>query len=134
MLQHRWAEISEQSSDVLDPTRKYGGGPAPWRNILSAGAELVGSHEGIYSRAIALDEESVASLKELEKTLAELHLQSSLQDVEDMQLKIRGYLEESGRRSEELREKMVSVGNRLAATLGLAISALGERRLKGQDK
>ena len=31
-LQHLWAEVSEKSSDVLDPTIKYGGGPESWRN------------------------------------------------------------------------------------------------------
>ena len=33
-LQHLWAELSEKSSDVLDPTIKYGGGPDEWRTFL----------------------------------------------------------------------------------------------------
>lgn len=35
-LQQFWAELSEKSSDVLDPAIKYGGGPVPWRNVLNA--------------------------------------------------------------------------------------------------
>lgn len=33
-LQHVWAELSEKLSDVVEPSVKYGGGPAELRNIL----------------------------------------------------------------------------------------------------
>jgi len=41
VLQHTWAELSEKYSDVVDPTIKYGGGPAEVREILSQSSELV---------------------------------------------------------------------------------------------
>jgi len=56
-LQHLWAELSEKSSDVLDPTIKYGGGPAEWREILTGSSELVASHEEIEKTAAEIFEE-----------------------------------------------------------------------------
>jgi ppGpp synthetase/RelA/SpoT-type nucleotidyltranferase len=44
-LQHLWAELSEKSSDVLDPTIKYGGGPDKWRDHLSNTSRLVATYE-----------------------------------------------------------------------------------------
>jgi putative GTP pyrophosphokinase len=44
-LQHLWAEVSEKSSDVLDPTIKYGGGPESWRNFLTKSSVSVASYE-----------------------------------------------------------------------------------------
>jgi putative GTP pyrophosphokinase len=44
-LQHLWAELSEKSSDVLDPTIKYGGGPAEWQRILINNSETVALQE-----------------------------------------------------------------------------------------
>ena len=46
-LQHLWAEVSEKSSDVLDPTIKYGGGPDEWRSILTTNSTLVAAYEKI---------------------------------------------------------------------------------------
>src|SRR5713226_5316692 len=40
-LQHLWAEVSEKSSDVLDPTIKHGGGPDWWRRSLTDLSEWV---------------------------------------------------------------------------------------------
>ena len=44
-LQHRWAELSEKSSDVLDPTIKYGGGPDKWRSFLTKSSKSVAAYE-----------------------------------------------------------------------------------------
>jgi putative GTP pyrophosphokinase len=44
-LQHLWAELSEKSADILDPTIKYGGGPELWREFLTVSATSVASYE-----------------------------------------------------------------------------------------
>ena len=44
-LQQKWAEVSEKSSDVLDSTIKYGGGPAKWRDFLAQSSNSVMVHE-----------------------------------------------------------------------------------------
>jgi ppGpp synthetase/RelA/SpoT-type nucleotidyltranferase len=43
-LQHLWAELSEKSSDVLDPAIKYGGGPEEWRTFLIERSEAVAAY------------------------------------------------------------------------------------------
>jgi putative GTP pyrophosphokinase len=45
LLQHLWAEASEKSSDVLDPSIKYGGGPEQWRMFLTKSSESVAAFE-----------------------------------------------------------------------------------------
>lgn len=40
-LQHRWAELSEKMSDVVDPTIKYGGGDTKARHVLNTASEAV---------------------------------------------------------------------------------------------
>lgn len=44
-MQHLWAELSEKSSDVLDPTIKYGGGPDEWRTSLASCSDVVAHYE-----------------------------------------------------------------------------------------
>ena len=44
-FQHLWAEVSEKSSDVLDPTIKYGGGDQRWQNFLATSSKSVASFE-----------------------------------------------------------------------------------------
>jgi putative GTP pyrophosphokinase len=44
-LQHLWAEVSEKSSDVLDPTIKYGGGSEPLRNFLKSSSVWLARYE-----------------------------------------------------------------------------------------
>ena len=46
-LQHLWAELSEKSSDILDSTIKYGGGPDSWRNFLTLCSEEVAAYENL---------------------------------------------------------------------------------------
>ncbi len=40
-LQHRWAELSEKLSDVIDPKIKYGGGPANVRSLLTKSSVMI---------------------------------------------------------------------------------------------
>jgi putative GTP pyrophosphokinase len=44
-LQHHWAELSEKSSDVIDPAIKYGGGPEPWPSTLLSCSQIAASIE-----------------------------------------------------------------------------------------
>lgn len=67
-LQHTWADLSEKSSDVLDPTIKYGGGPVKWRNLLTESSESVASYE-VFEKAHSV---AVASHEVFEKAAAKL--------------------------------------------------------------
>src|SRR5437868_11476708 len=74
-LQHLWAEVSEKSSDVLDPTIKYGGGSKSWRNFLTKSSESVALYEEFekqYSEAVASKEVADAAHEKFEKAVAEL--------------------------------------------------------------
>lgn len=44
-LQHLWADLSEKSSDIIDPTIKYGGGPDEGRSLLATCSEAVANYE-----------------------------------------------------------------------------------------
>lgn len=44
-LQHRWAEVSEKLSDVVDPSIKYGGGEGRIPSLLSEISELIAAAE-----------------------------------------------------------------------------------------
>jgi len=133
-LQHLWAELSEKSSDVLDPTIKYGGGTDSWRSFLTSSSEAVASYEELETTVA----EAVAAHEELEKVPAKLleHHEPD-QDLQEM----RGKLEDSTRtmvrlkqRREELRGELVSLWNVIANLLSGATSSLDERRLKGQKQ
>lgn len=45
MLQHTWAELSEKLSDLIDPAIKYGGGPAPVKDLLLRSSSALRSVE-----------------------------------------------------------------------------------------
>jgi ppGpp synthetase/RelA/SpoT-type nucleotidyltranferase len=73
-LQHLWAELSEKSSDVLDPTIKYGGGTDEWRNRLTTSSESVAAYEKFektHSEAVAFTEVAVAAHEEFETACSE---------------------------------------------------------------
>ena len=107
-LQHLWAELSEKSSDVLDPTIKYGGGPDEWRTFLVASSETVAGYEKLEKKhfeSVASSEAARAAHETLKKTVAEL-LEYHLPEHEAQ--KIRGVLEDSTRNMkhrEQLREE-----------------------------
>jgi septal ring factor EnvC (AmiA/AmiB activator) len=44
-LQHKWAEISEKLSDVVDSAIKYGGGPEELRTVLASASQMVAAYE-----------------------------------------------------------------------------------------
>jgi hypothetical protein len=52
-LQHLWAEVSEKSSDVLDPAIKHGGGPDRWRVSLTAISDWVAAYEKLEKTLLA---------------------------------------------------------------------------------
>lgn len=69
-LQHLWAELSEKSSDVIDPSIKYGGGPESWRNFLTKSSTMTAAYEGfekIYFETVALTEVVDAAHESLKK-------------------------------------------------------------------
>jgi len=105
-LQHLWAEVSEKSSDVLDPTIKYGGGPESWRNFLTKS-----------SASVAACEKAEAAHEVFEKAFAKL-LEHDPPDHEVQEL--RGKLEES-------RAERVRCRNANADLLNEMISWLDER-------
>ena len=140
-LQHLWADVSEKSSDVLDPTIKYGGGPDQWRNFLTRSSEVVAAYEVAEARHEVFEtsySEAVASHEVFEKAVAEL-LEHYEPDHEVQE--IPGNLENWTRRMvrlkqriEESRGEMARLWNVNADLLRGAISWLDERRLKGEKQ
>jgi putative GTP pyrophosphokinase len=138
-LQHLWAEVSEKSSDVLDPTIKYGGGSESWRNFLTSSSESVASYEELEktsSIAVAAYEVMAAALEKFKKATVEL-LEYDLPDHEVQE--IRRELEDSTREMEhaeqeeqEKRGELVRLWNEDADLLKEAISWLD--KLKGQKQ
>lgn len=138
-LQHLWAEVSEKSSDILDPTIKYGGGSESWRNFLTKSSVSVAAYEKFekaHSIAVASKEVADASHEKFKNATAEL-LEHDLPDHEVQEL--RGRLEESARKMErreqedqEMRRELVHLWNVNADLLTGAISRLDE--LKGQKQ
>lgn len=47
MLQHRWAQLSEKCSDVIDPAIKYGGGPREVQDLLMRLSHDISAVEGV---------------------------------------------------------------------------------------
>ncbi|RJP31715.1 MAG: hypothetical protein C4547_15050 [Phycisphaerales bacterium] len=97
-LQHLWAELSEKSSDVLDPTIKYGGGTDSWRNFLTKSSESVAFYEKFekeYSETVASKEVADAAHEKFKKAVEELP-EHRVPDHEVQEL--RGKLEESMRK------------------------------------
>lgn len=138
-LQQLWAEVSEKSSDVLDPTIKYGGGPDWWRGYLTSSSELVAAYEKLekkHSIAVAAKKVADASHEEFKNAVAELaehHVPDH--DVQEL----RGKLEESARKMErleqedqEMRRELVRLWNEIADRLNQMISWLDD--LKGQSQ
>ena len=153
-LQHLWAELSEKSSDVLDPTIKYGGGTDEWRNHLTGLSVLVANHDEIekrYSKAVATKEAADAAHKKFKNAFVELPerlLEPVYQllrrflgwTLPDHQLQeLRGKLEESIRAMEcvekeyqEMRDQIVRLWNETADLLTGTISWL--EKLKEQKQ
>lgn len=104
-LQHLWAELSEKSSDVLDPTIKYGGGPEKWRAFLITASEAVASCEEFeksHAELVAAIEAARASHESLKET-ATSQLQQNLSDHEVQE--IQGQLDNSTLEIEEFKKR-----------------------------
>jgi len=139
-LQHLWAELSEKSSDVLDPTIKYGGGPAGWRSFLTGCSKMVGGYEKIettFAEAVADHEGMVAAHEKIKKAYLKL-LERKLPEHETQE--IQRMLEDSAREIEraeqerqKAREEMTRERSELADLLRKAISSLDEPRTKEQQ-
>jgi putative GTP pyrophosphokinase len=138
-LQHLWAELSEKSSDVLDPTIKYGGGPDEWRSVLAKCSEAVVSYEKIektYFEVMASIELTAADEMEIRTAVAKL----LEHHVPERELKeIRGKLEEITRRGEylkrggdEVKGELRREWNGRADQLRTMISALDDLQRKKQ--
>jgi ppGpp synthetase/RelA/SpoT-type nucleotidyltranferase len=136
-LQHLWAEVSEKSSDVLDPTIKYGGGSEAWRTFLtkcSISVALYEEFEKKHSIAVASKQVADAAHEKFTDAVAKL----SEHHVPDHELKqLRRELEEStremGRRDQvhqDMRRELERLWNVNAELLSSAISAL--EKLKEQ--
>ncbi len=123
-LQHLWAELSEKSSDVLDPTIKYGGGPAEFRAVLLRSSEAVAvceKAEQQHLRVAALAEAGRTSLENAERAVSELHNRDSPNEIAQ---NIRGELESRKRELEysenclvQLKEELVRLRDLLDDTL-----------------
>jgi ppGpp synthetase/RelA/SpoT-type nucleotidyltranferase len=74
-LQHSWAELCEKAADVVDPSVKYGGGPAVVRGFLDRMAEYVKRIEEV--------ESALARAGAGDRTLAD-----ELQDVRNEQARL----------------------------------------------
>jgi len=160
-LQHLWAQISEKSSDVLDPAIKYGGGSDQWRGLLTSSSEIVAAHEKVEKAVAELErlEKIITELKKLqeeeEKTAAELvKLEKILAEEEkavvglsdhhesnhnerEMQGELEGVREERPEAQGKLEEKrrtLVCQRNEIAEILNRMSSWLDKERLKGQKQ
>jgi len=98
-LQHMWAEVSEKSSDVLDSTIKYGGGPAKWRDFLAQSSKSVMVHENfekLHFYEVTATQLLMESREKAEKAAAEMiehnahehELQEMQQQLEDLSRQI----------------------------------------------
>jgi putative GTP pyrophosphokinase len=126
-LQHRWAELSEKSSDVLDPKIKYGGGTDEWRTFLTSSSEAI----AYYEKFEKAHESFEKAHERFEKTVAELPDDDETNhDVQDLREK----LEVSACRIEESRREKICLWNVNADLLNKMVSWLDERRLKGQKQ
>jgi hypothetical protein len=160
-LQHLWAEVSEKSSDVLDPTIKHGGGPGWWRDSLTKISEWVAAYEKLEKTLLTaydkLEKTLLAAYDKLEKTLLAAYdkLEKTLvpelleQDVPDHMVqemltrekeKMHGELAREkeemhgklAREKEEMHGKLAHEWNDIADRLNQMISWLDN--LKGQNQ
>lgn len=133
-LQHLWAELSEKSSDVIDPTIKYGGGPDGWRAFLIEHSRAVASYEKcerVHFEAMANAEEAIATNENLTRLVTQL-LALDLDDHEAQERQEQ--LEALGREAErlkrwreELNDELVHMWNERNRSLQAAFSRLDDQ-------
>ena len=138
-LQHLWAELSEKSSDVLDPTIKYGGGSDEWRNFLMKSSEAVAAYERfemLHFDAVASTDVARMAHEKFKKAVAELlefhppdhevqelreNLQNSTRNVEHLK-----------RRKEESQAELVRLRKVNTDLLSGAISRIDDMKRQKQ--
>ncbi len=118
-LQHLWAEVSEKSSDVLDPTIKYGGGSESWRNFLTGGSKSVTAYEKHEKTIAAALEVYMDAVEEA----AERFLDEKGKEQSREQLRVFKENEE---------RKLIDERNKIADHLTGAISRLDELKRQKQ--
>ena len=138
-LQHLWAEVSEKSSDVLDPTIKYGGGTEAWRSALTKASKAVAEYEQfekkLYEMA-AIKELADANHEKIKEAVARLlrhHINGH--EAQEMRGKLDDSTREMARREQviqEWRQKLVCERKEIANLLIGAIAWLD--KLKGQKQ
>ena len=124
-LQHLWAELSEKSSDVLDPTIKYGGGPDEWRSFLTRSSEAVALYEN-FEKAHEEFESAHGRFEKADAELPKHHVPD--QEVQEL----RGKLEVSTRRVKEPRAEKVRLWNVNADLLNEMIFRLDDLKREKQ--
>ncbi len=138
-LQHLWAEVSEKSSDVLDPTIKYGGGSDSRRDVLTKSSRAVAifeEWEKEYAVAVAAKEVEDATHEKFKNVVAELrehHVPD--RELQEMQRKLEDSTRKMLRREQKHQEMLgESEGLRkeIADLLTVAITLLGKQ--KGQKQ
>lgn len=135
-LQHLWAEVSEKSSDVLDPKIKYGGGSESWRNFLTSSSISVAKYEEFENQFFRFVGDKVVADATYEEFKNSVSSVAERQAPDRRLQELRNELEESARRREradqELRSLLVSSLKQNTDLLTGAISWLDE--LKGRQK
>ena len=136
-LQHLWADLSEKSSDVLDPTIKYGGGTDPWRSKLTLSSRSVALYEELEKNSpqtTAAYEAMAAAHEKANKARTEL-LEPKYELSDHEVQKIRGELEDSRREMERAEQQeqeapgeLVRAWNDTADSLNDMISWLDDRK------
>ncbi len=138
-LQHLWAEVSEKSSDALDPTIKHGGGPDWWRTSLTDLSEWVAAYEKLEKTLVGaynqLEGTLVAAYEKLETTLVaelvEKHVPDHMaqETLRREKEKLQGELTSE---KEKMEGKLAHEWNEIAGRLNQMISWLDQ--LKGQNQ
>jgi GTP pyrophosphokinase len=136
-LQHLWAEVSEKSSDVLDPTIKYGGGSDSWRRFLTKSSESVAAYEDFekkYFTALAGKNVADVAHEKFKKAVAQLAEHHAPEhEVQELQTRLdesRREMERREQRDQEMRRELVRLLNFNTDLLTEAIARLDE--LKSQ--
>jgi ppGpp synthetase/RelA/SpoT-type nucleotidyltranferase len=115
-LQDSWAELSEKSSDVIDPAMKYGGGPDEWRVLLTELSDVVRNFEN--DERTCLDYEDAHAVSE--KLLADLIArEASDREIEEKRRRCKelARMKEDSRRTVDLLRKKIEPFLRAATSI-----------------
>lgn len=134
-LQHLWAELSEKSSDVIDPAVKYGGGPAEWRGFLQLCSEGVARYEKCemaYAQMISARQKCALTWEELRQEINSIPV---MPPPDEQLLELQEKLEEftrdlqvADKNEQERRRELSELWDMVAHKLKNAISWLETKR------